>query len=249
MTRGPRTARRTSARALKSIFTNLAGALGGAAATQQLQQQYGINLERDVFGWIGDIGLFVRGSDKASLEGGLVIEATNADNMRGAFGKLVGLIQSQGGQKVEPVKVKGAAAAFKVDATALGKPVIIARSDERVVIGVGEAAVADGLSPADKLGDSELYAQAQAGARRLRAHVPALDARRDQGGRRLGRHRRRLGGGEALPRGVHGDRQRRLAEGRRAALARRRRAEVARGRSWWPGPQRPGVRTSAQFVG
>ena len=146
---------------LKSVFTNLAGALGGAAATQQLQQQYGINLERDVFGWIGDIALFVRGSDKASLEGGLVIEATDADNMRGAFGKLVGLIQSQGGQKVEPVKVKGAAAAFKVDATALGKPVIIARSDERVVIGVGEAAVADGLSPADKLGDSELYAQAK----------------------------------------------------------------------------------------
>ena len=118
---------------LKSVFTRLAGALGGAAATQQLQQQYGIDLERDVFGWIGDIAIFVRGSDKASLEGGLVIKATNADNMRGAFGKLVGLIQSQGGQKVAPVKVKGAAAAFKVDATDLGKPVIIARSDDRVV--------------------------------------------------------------------------------------------------------------------
>ena len=146
---------------LKSIFTNVAGAFGGAAATQQLQQQYGINLDRDVFGWIGDIGVFLRGSDKASLEGGLVIKATNADNMRAAFGKIVGLVQSQGGQKVTPVKLKGAAAAFKVDQTDLGKPVIIARSDDRVVIGVGEAAAADGLAPAEKLGDSELYKQAK----------------------------------------------------------------------------------------
>ena len=56
---------------LKSLFTRAAGALGGAAATQQLQQQYGIDLERDVFGWIGDTAMFVRGSDKASLDGGL----------------------------------------------------------------------------------------------------------------------------------------------------------------------------------
>ena len=38
---------------------------------------------------------------------------------------------------------------------------IIARSDDRVVIGVGEAAAADGLAPAEKLGDSELYKQAK----------------------------------------------------------------------------------------
>ena len=147
---------------LKNIFTKLAGAFGGAAATQQLQQQYGINLDRDVFGWIGDIAIFVRGTDKASVNGGLVIKATNADNMRAAFGKLVGLIQSQGGQKVAPVKVKGAAAAFKIDQTDVGKPVIIARSEDRVVVGFGEAAAADGLAPAEKLGDSELYAQGKA---------------------------------------------------------------------------------------
>src|SRR4029453_15900116 len=94
--------------------TRVAGAFGGAAATQQLQQQYGIDLERDVFGWIGDMGLFVRGSDKASLEGGLVIKATNAENMRNAFGKIAGLIQSQGGKKAAPVKVKGAAQAFSL---------------------------------------------------------------------------------------------------------------------------------------
>ena len=147
---------------LKKLFGSVAGAFGGAAAAQQLQQRYSLDLDRDVFGWIGDIAIFVRGSDKASLEGGLVIEATNPDNMRSAFGKLVGLLQSQGGQKVKAVKVKGAATAFSTGPSEdLGKPVILARSDDRVVVGVGEAATADGLAPAEKFGDSELFAQAK----------------------------------------------------------------------------------------
>ena len=144
---------------LKNLFTQVAGAFGGAAATQQLQQQYGIDLERDVFSWIGDIGVWLSGSSEADLEGGLVIQATNPGNMRSAFGKLLGLAQSQGGQAVKPVKVDGAAAAFQVDDTDTGKPVIVARSDDRVVLGVGEKAVAEGLSPSSKLGDSELYEQ------------------------------------------------------------------------------------------
>jgi hypothetical protein len=146
---------------VKTLFTRLAGALGGAAATQQLQQQFGIDLERDVFSWIGDIAVYARGSDRSSLEGALVIEATNPDTMQSAFGKLVGLLQSQGGQRVTPVKVDGAAAAFAAGQTDLGKRTIIARSDDRVVVAVGEAAAADGLAPDEKLGDAEVYATAQ----------------------------------------------------------------------------------------
>ena len=33
------------------------------------QQQFGLDLERDVFGWIGDIAIFARGSDKAEPRG------------------------------------------------------------------------------------------------------------------------------------------------------------------------------------
>jgi hypothetical protein len=146
---------------LKSLFTALAGALGGAAATQQLQQQYGIDLERDVFSWIGDIGLWLRGSSESDFEGGLVIDATNAGSMKSAFGKLIGLIQSQGGTKARPVKVDGAEVAFAIDQTDLGKPVIIARSADRVVVSVGKKATTDALSPSSKLGDSELYQQSK----------------------------------------------------------------------------------------
>ena len=156
---------------LKSVFTRFAGAFGGAAATQQLQQRYGIDLDRDVFGWIGDIAFFLRGTSESDIDGGLVIEATNADNMRSAFGKLIGLIQSEGGEKATPIKLDGAEAAFKVDETDIGKPVIIARTHDRVVLGFGEKATADAISPSSKLGDSELYKQ---GKEALDGYDPTL---------------------------------------------------------------------------
>jgi hypothetical protein len=146
---------------VKAVFTQFAGAFGGAAATAQLQQQYGINLDRDVFSWIGDIAVFARNTTRADVDGALVIEARNPENMKGAFGKLVGLLQSQGGQKVSPVKVKGAAVAFRAGSTDLGKPVVLARSGDRVVVALGEAAASAALEPAQKLADSELFGQAK----------------------------------------------------------------------------------------
>ena len=147
--------------ALKTVFDRVAGAFGGAAANQQLRQRYGLDLERDVFSWIGDVAIFARGRDKASLEGALVIQATNPETMRNAFGKLVGLIQTEGGQKLKAVKVRGAATAFEARGTDLPKPIVLARSEDRVVVGYGEAAAADALAPSDRLGESKLYDEAK----------------------------------------------------------------------------------------
>jgi hypothetical protein len=145
---------------VKTVFNQFAGAFGGAAVTAQLQSQYGINLERDVFSWIGDIAVFARNTTRADVDGALVIEARNPGNMKNAFGKLVGLMQSQGGQKVSPVSLKGAAQAFRAGTTDLGKPVVLARSDDRVVVAIGEPAASAALAPAQKLADSELFGQA-----------------------------------------------------------------------------------------
>ncbi len=79
--------------------------------------------------------------------------------MRSAFGKLVGLLQRQVGQRMPPIRVKGAGAAFRTGSTDLGKPAVLARSDDRVVVAIGESAAAEALAPAEKLADSELFAQ------------------------------------------------------------------------------------------
>ena len=46
----------------RALYQQFAGALGGAAIAQQLRQQLGLDLEQDVFSWIGDVAFFVRGT-------------------------------------------------------------------------------------------------------------------------------------------------------------------------------------------
>jgi len=146
---------------LKAIYQQTAGALGGAAIENQLRQSLGLDLQQDVFSWIGDVAVFARGTGMDSIEGGLVIEVTDPAKAKAAFPKLLGLAQSRGGVSARPVKVDGAEQAFESQLPGAQKPVVAARSEERVVIGYGREAVADALGGGEKLADSDTYAAAK----------------------------------------------------------------------------------------
>jgi hypothetical protein len=143
----------------KAVFDQYAGALGGAAAKQQLRDQFGIDLDRDLLSWIGDVAVFVRGDTMQSLDGGLVIDVTDEGKAKTGFGKLVGLLQSAGGVSAKPVSIDGAETAFAVEDASIPKPIILARSSERVVVAYGQEAAKQAFSPDSKLGDSDLYEQ------------------------------------------------------------------------------------------
>ena len=146
---------------LRTVYRQLAGAFGGAAAGEQLRRDYGIDLEQDVFSWIGDAGGFVRGARVDDVDGALVIQATDQAKATTAFGKLVGLLRTRAGLDPRPAKVAGADAAFSVATPDMPKPLVLARGNGRVVVGYGPDAVAAGLSAPSKLGDSDTYAQAK----------------------------------------------------------------------------------------
>jgi hypothetical protein len=146
---------------LKAMFNQYAGMFGGAAAKQQLQSQFGIDIDEDVLSWIGDVAVFVRGDSLDSLDGAAVIQVTDADKAARGFGKLVGLLQSAGGVKAKPVKIDGAEAAFAVSDASVPKPIVLARSSEKVVIGYGEDAAKEALSPSSRFGDSDIYSAAK----------------------------------------------------------------------------------------
>ena len=95
----------------KALVGQLGGALGGAFIGGQLQQ-LGIDLEQDVFGWIGDVALFVRGDSVEAIRGGAVIEVTDRDRAAQAIPKLIGLARQQGEIPFEPTRVPGAELAF-----------------------------------------------------------------------------------------------------------------------------------------
>jgi Protein of unknown function (DUF3352) len=147
--------------ALKGLYQQAAGALGGAAIENELRQSLGIDLQEDVFSWIGDIAVFARGTTMDSVEGGLVIEVTDAAKAEAAFPKLLGLAQSHGNVAAEPVRIDGAEQAFEAALPGAPKPVVAARSDERVVIAYGREAAVDALGGGEKLADSDAYAAAK----------------------------------------------------------------------------------------
>jgi hypothetical protein len=145
----------------KAIYDGLAGALGGAAIQQQLQQRYGIDLQQDVFSWIGDAAFFARGTSMGSIDGGAVIEVTDQARAKAAFPKLTGLAQTSGGAKARPISVPGAETAFAFSQPGAPKPIVAALGDGRLAITYGEAAAADALQPKDKLADSEAFGAAK----------------------------------------------------------------------------------------
>ena len=146
---------------IKAVYQQAAGALGGAAVEQQLRSQLGIDLQEDVFSWIGDAAFFARGTTMDSIEGGAVIEVTDPAKAKAAFGKLVGLAQSRGGAPAKPIRIEGAETAFEAALPGAPKSIVAARSEDRVVIAYGREAAADALSPTDKLGDSDTYSEAK----------------------------------------------------------------------------------------
>jgi hypothetical protein len=145
----------------KALYDEFTGALGGAAIEQQLRQQLGLDLQQDVFSWIGDVAFFVRGATEDAADGGAVISVTDQDRAAAAFGKLVGLLRTQGGVNARPTRIDGAETAFEVRRPGAPKPVAIARSDDRVVIAYGRQAASAALSPDAKLADSESFGQAE----------------------------------------------------------------------------------------
>jgi hypothetical protein len=97
----------------------------------------------------------------ASLDGALVIDATDDAKASAAFGKLVALIGRESGEAPEPVRIDGAESAFAIDAPDAERRIILARGQGRVVGAYGEEAAAAALAPDAKLGDSERFGGAE----------------------------------------------------------------------------------------
>jgi hypothetical protein len=146
---------------VKEVYGKLAGALGGAAIEGQLRQQLGIDLQQDVFSWIGDVAFFVRGTHVDDVGGGAVIQVTDDAKAKAAFGKLIGLLRTQGGVNAQPVRVEGAEQAFEVRQPGVPKPIVFARGSDKAVIAYGAEAASEALEPSDTLADSETYHEAE----------------------------------------------------------------------------------------
>jgi len=147
---------------LQALFDKAAGAIGGAAIAAQVEQETGLRLREDVFSWVGDMALFVRGTDQASLDGALVIGATDAAKARSAVTKLIGVATRRApGAAPRPVRVEGAETAFSISTPGSPQPAIVAIAGDRVVVAYGERAARAALAPEAELSEAPAFQAAK----------------------------------------------------------------------------------------
>ncbi len=146
----------------RALLSAGAGAIGAAAISAQLRQATGLDVDADLFSWMGDMAFFVRGETVDTLDGALVVESTDDDRAAAAFGKIVGVIAKQAGAGTpQPVQIDGAESAVAFAAPDAPAKVVLARGKGRVVVALGERAAADGLGTEATLGSSELWKGAE----------------------------------------------------------------------------------------
>ena len=145
----------------RELVNSFGGLIGGAALGEQVRRATGLDLEADVYSWLGDVGFFVRGTSQQELGGALVLESTDDDRAATAFGKFVALIGRQAGVKPDPVQIDGAESAVAIAAPDAPEQLVLARGEGRVVLAYTADAAADALSPDAKLGDAPTYKAAE----------------------------------------------------------------------------------------
>jgi Protein of unknown function (DUF3352) len=137
-----------------------AGAAGGRdAIAQQFRAATGLDLQKDVIDWMGDFGLFVRGTSVSELDGALVIETSDEAASKRFIDALERLARSQadGEARIGPLTAPGGGDGFTGTDAGVPKPIHVFQRDGRVVFAYGDAAARDAVDAADKLGDSQEF--------------------------------------------------------------------------------------------
>jgi len=137
-----------------------AGVAGGRdAIEQQLKAATGLDLQRDVIDWMGDFGVFVRGTSVAELDGALIVETKD----EAASGRFISALerlaksQGQGAVQIGPLDAPGGGKGFTAKGSGIPKPIHVFQKGGRVVFAYGDAAASDAVNPANKLGDAADY--------------------------------------------------------------------------------------------
>jgi hypothetical protein len=136
-----------------------AGAVGGRdTIEQQFKAATGLDLQEDVIDWMGDFGVFVRGTSVSELDGALVIE-TKDEAASGRFlDGIERLARTQGGGEVQIVPRGGG---FTATVQGVPQPVHAFQEGGRVVFAYGERAASDAVDPGETLGDAPEFTEAR----------------------------------------------------------------------------------------
>jgi hypothetical protein len=138
-----------------------AGAAGGRdVIEQQVRRASGLDLQRDVIGWMGDFGLFARGRTVPTINGALVIETSDPAASDRALAALERQFRKEGEVRVGRLAVPGGGEGYTLTSREVPQPIHIFRRDDRVIAAYGNAAARDAVRAATPLSDDQEYQSA-----------------------------------------------------------------------------------------
>ena len=131
--------------AVKGLFGMFAGFAGGEEQLKaQVQQASGLDLDRDVFSWIGDVAIFVNGDSKHSIGGGVLIQSKDEVASRRALTKLSALAARSGDVTVSAADV-GGGKGYRLANESAPRGVYMLQAGDKVAITYGEGAAKQAL--------------------------------------------------------------------------------------------------------
>ena len=158
------TGRAWLAMGLGQVGERLKEQLGGSGPILALVgAQAGLDVDKDILGWMGEGAIFVTGDSPATIGGALVVEAKDPAAMRAAIPKLGSLVaRFATGSSARELHATGVDAGIAVRAQGVPAPVEIAAAGDRFVIAVGHDALREAIAPTSRLGDDPDFRSAAA---------------------------------------------------------------------------------------
>jgi Protein of unknown function (DUF3352) len=134
------------------------------AQLDAIQRQLGIDLDDDLLSWMGDAGLFARGSSIATIGGALVVQTSDPAKTRQAIAKVSRLLARMAPNVTVRAAsgVRGADDGVRITDPSIPFPIFAVEGGGRFVLAIGQQAAETALSPSSTLAESTSYKQAAA---------------------------------------------------------------------------------------
>lgn len=149
-------------RRLEATFQSLSSSgfpgLTPEVVESRFRAQTGLDLRRDLFSWIGDIGVFVRGTTTQDLSGGLVIDSLDPTASARAVGRL-DAVARRFGAPVRRLPLRGFDG-FALKEPGVPEPVFVVARGDRVVVTYGKESTLRALGSHPSLGGTDVYEDA-----------------------------------------------------------------------------------------
>jgi hypothetical protein len=136
--------------------------VGVKAVLGQFQQKTGLDLRTDVLSWMGDAGVFVGGTTKDDLRGGLVIKTSDPAKTRRAIAVLERFARHSDGAHVSALRFQGVDKGFTVRPKS-GPRVDVGLAGGKFIVSFGKfRAFKDAVDPNQGLGSTVTFTGAAA---------------------------------------------------------------------------------------